>query len=348
MKRQACGLLVFLALAPALLLGACAPMTQHALTPAADFRGPSLQSDGFVSYDGARLGMSTWLPEGLPEGREPWAVIVGVHGMNDYAQTFWMAAPYWAGHGIATYAYDQRGFGRSPGKGVFADEKVSVEDLRTICVLVRARYPHAVIAVAGESMGGAVSIQAFASDRPPDADRLILLSPAVWGWSHQPVINRAALWVAAHTFGSHSIDTPEVVSDHIFASNNIPELKRMGRDPDMVWGTRPDSIYALVTLMDHASRNIGKVRGPVAYFYGAHDQVITKDSAFDAAALLPPEGRKAYYAEGWHLLMRDYEAPVVWGDVMSFIKDPNAPWPSGAPPIPPAVGEGRRRPGLRD
>ena len=28
----------------------------------------------------------------------------------------------------------------------------------------------------------------MASDRPPTADRLVLLSPAVWGWEQSPVL----------------------------------------------------------------------------------------------------------------------------------------------------------------
>jgi acylglycerol lipase len=140
--------------------------------------------------------------------------------------------------------------------------------------------------------------------------------------------------VAAHTFGGKAIDPPEALVEHIVASDDMPELKRMGRDPDLVWGTRPDAVYALVTLMDHASRDIGKIRIPVADLYGANDQIITKPSAFDAAARMPRQGRTAYYAGGWHILLRDYQAPVVWGDVASFIRDPKAPWPSGAPPIP--------------
>jgi len=103
--------LVVLALAA--LLSACAQMTvQKPLTPTPSFAGPRLEEGRFVSFDGARLGLTTWTPAG-----EPWAVIVGVHGMDDYANAFHLAAPYWASQSIATYAYDQRGFGAAPEHG---------------------------------------------------------------------------------------------------------------------------------------------------------------------------------------------------------------------------------------
>src|SRR5437868_6323463 len=129
----------FLALvAAALMLSACTPlMVQQAGKPPLGFQGPRLEANAIVSFDGARLGLSEW-----DATSEPWAVIVGVHGMNDYANAFHVAAPWWAGEGITTVAYDQRGFGRSPGRGVWAGDELMMEDLRTVCALVRRKYPH--------------------------------------------------------------------------------------------------------------------------------------------------------------------------------------------------------------
>ena len=320
----------FVVLFLALLIGACAPMVQRPLSQTPGFSGPRLEADRFVSFDGAPLGLTAW----TPASDDPWAVIVGVHGMNDYANAFHLAAPYWASQGIATYAYDQRGFGRSPHRGVWAGDGLFVEDLRTITALVRARYPHAIIAIAGESLGGAVAIEAFASPRPPAADRLILLAPAVWGWSSQPLVYRAALVIAARLAPDKVFTPPSFVTDHISASDNREELIAMGRDPLMIWGARSDALYGLVNTMQHASSEIGAVRAPTLYMVGAHDQIIPRHPALEAAARLPTGDRTAWYAHGWHLLLRDKHAPDVWEDIAAFLRDPNAPLPSGAPPVP--------------
>jgi acylglycerol lipase len=325
-----------LVLALAVLLSACAQMTvQKPLAPEPGFAGPRLEADRFVSFDGARLGLSTWTPAG-----EPWAVIVGVHGMDDYAAAFHLAAPYWASQGIATYAYDQRGFGRSPQRGVWAGDALMTEDLRTITALVRARYPHAVIAVAGESLGGAVAIEAFASDHPPAADRLVLLAPAVWGWSSQPLSYRLALQLAARLAPAKVFNPPGFVTNHISPSDNTEELIAMGRDPLMSWGARSDALYGLVDTMEHGWREIGEVRAPTLYLMGAHDQIIPRKPAVQAAARLPARDRTAYYAQGWHLLLRDRQAHLVWADIAAFVRDPAAPLPSVAPPIPGAASTG--------
>jgi hypothetical protein len=49
---------------------------------------------------------------------------------------------------------------------------------------------------------------------------------------------------------------------------------------------------------------------------------------------LPPAVRTAWYADGWHLLLRDLHADRVWGDTLAFIRDPAGPLPSAPPPIP--------------
>ena len=217
-----------------------------------------------------------------------------------------------------------------------------VEDLRTVTALVRQKYPQALVVVAGESLGGAVAAEAFASDRPPTADRLVLLSPAVWGWREQPFPNKTLLWFAATFTGPKVYTPPKWLTSKVSPTDNREELIAMGRDPLMIWGARSDALYGLVTTMGKAADDVGKARLPTLYLYGAHDQIIPKSAAFRAAAQLKPTDHSAYYAKGWHLMMRDHQGPLVWKDILAFIRDPAAPLPSGAPKIPTApTTEGR-------
>jgi alpha-beta hydrolase superfamily lysophospholipase len=328
----------------ALCLAACAPMmVQQAGQPPLGFEGPRFERDRVVSFDGARLGLSAWEAAG-----EPWAVIVGVHGLNDYANAFHLAAPWWAEQGVTTYAYDQRGFGRSPNRGIWANDEVLMEDLRTVVMIARQRHPSAVVVVAGESMGGAVAAKAFASDRPPAADRLVLLAPAVWGWDSQPLPYKTALWFAANVTPGKVYTPPRWLTDKITATDNREELIRMGRDPLMVWGARSDTLFGLVKLMDDGAESVGRAPVPTLYLYGKNDQIIPEKAARRAARRLKSADRSAFYARGYHLLMRDRQGPVVWRDILAFVRDPTAPLPSGAPPIPgpPGPGGSRRAAGL--
>lgn len=314
------------------LLGACAPLAQMPGSPGASFGGPSLGPDAFVTGDGKRLGLSVWPAEGEAE---PWAVIVGLHGMNDYAEAFTLAAPVWSAAGVTTYAYDQRGFGRSPQRGIWGGTELMIEDLRTACALARARHPDAVLAVVGESMGGAVAVAAFGSERPPDADRLILSAPAVWGWDAQPLLYKTSLWVGAHTFPAYAGTPPSLFTRKIRASDNIEHLRRMRKDRNLLFRTRIDAVYGLVGLMQRAATGVGAIKRPppVFYAYGMNDTIIEEAPTLVAVRQLRPGDRSAHYERGYHMLTRDLQGPVVSRDMLSFIRDPEAPLPSGAPPI---------------
>ncbi len=108
----------------------------------------------------------------------------------------------------------------------------------------------------------------------------------------------------------------------------------MGRDPLMIWGARTDTLYGLVSIMQTAWRDIGAPKVATLDLAGAHDQIIPPAPTRRAARRLRPGERSAYYANGWHLLLVDRQAPVVWRDIESFLRDPAAALPSGAPPIP--------------
>ncbi len=307
-------------------------------SPVDGFAGPrfDVEAERFISFDGAPLGLSTWAP-----AEEPWAVLIGLHGMNDYAGAFYYAGPWFAERGVATYAYDARGFGRSPQRGVWGGEHLMVEDLRAALAVARRRHPNAVLAVIGDSMGAATTIAAFGSDSPPNADRVILVAPAVWGWSTLPDAYALTLWVGAHTFPWRAVTAPRNVARRIIASDNREALLRAGRDPHMIWETRIDAVYGLVNLMQSAAERAANLHGDVLFLYGAYDQIIPRHSAIAAAQRLPLTVRTAYYENGYHWLLRDLQAPVVYGDILAFLRDADAPLPSGAPPLLPVLQANR-------
>lgn len=317
-------------------LSACAtPAIQPPMIPPAGFAGPALEARTLLMDDGARLPLTRW----TPASGEPWAVIVALHGMNDSRASFRFAGPWWAEHGIETWAVDQRGFGQAPGRGVWAGEARMTEDVRTAVHLARVRYPHAIIAVAGESMGGSVAAAAAGSDRPPDADRTVLLSPGVWGWSAQGALNSAALRLTARAMGDRAVEAPEwAIRDHP-ASDNRLELIRNGRDPDSLLSARFDALYGLVDLMQSATDRLGRVHGPTLLMYGGHDNVIEKGPMRRALeqAGSPANLRTAFYPDGWHILDRDLQAETIYRDVEAFLRDPDAPLPSGAAPVLPTL-----------
>jgi alpha-beta hydrolase superfamily lysophospholipase len=313
----------------AVFLAACAgpapepPKYTTGMTP------PHLTNDAYIASDGTRLPMQSWLPEGRVK-----AVILAVHGMNDYSHAFAGPGAEWAKDGIATYAYDQRGFGAAPAPGSWAGTYLLDADLAAITRLLHARHPGVPLYLLGESMGGAVVITAeagVAGAEQPKVDGVILVAPAIWGRQTINVFLRVVLWTADH-FIPHWTFTG--ASLKVRPTDNIEILRELSRDPLVIKETRVSTIAGLVDLMSAAFAAAPKTRDRMLMLYGAHDQVIPPEPTGKFITALPSASSEervfAYYNDGYHMLLRDLEAKLVERDVESWILDPSEPLPSGA------------------
>jgi alpha-beta hydrolase superfamily lysophospholipase len=328
-----------------LLLAGCAGQAPRAVAPLA---APRLEANFLVADDGAKLPLRRWLPDGPPK-----AVILALHGFNDYSHAFAMPGKEWALDGIATYAYDQRGFGEAPERGLWVGSARLAEDFAQATRLLRRRYPGTPLFCLGESMGGAVVAAAEAGDagtaEKPDCDGIILSAPAVWGRDTMNVFERVALWTGDRLFPSMTLTGRGL---HILASDNIPMLIALGRDPLVIKATRVDTIDGLVDLMDRAQAAAPEIKSPMLLLYGAHDQLVPLDATERFIDHLPYAARAtrkiAWYQHGYHMLLRDLDGRLVWRDVESWIADARAPLPSGADLLASRVlyagGAGGRRP----
>ena len=281
-----------------------------------------------VAADGLRLPLRSWSAEGPTK-----AVILALHGFNDYSNAFEEPGKYWAARGVTTYAYDQRGFGRAPDTGRWAGIETYIDDLRVAAGLIRARHPGVPLFVMGESMGGAIVLTAMTQDRPPTADGVILVAPAVWDRSHMPFYQTWALWIASHTLPWMQLSAKGL---DILPSDNIDMLRKLSADPLVIKSTRIDTIGGLVDLMDTAFSLSPQLTTRSLILYGARDEVVPKAPTLDMMSRLPRakqgEGRHqiAIYSRGYHMLLRDLQAETVLADIFSWMTTPALPLPSRA------------------
>jgi acylglycerol lipase len=291
------------------ILAACAPVTAP-LGP--DRNQPIVEGDGIVVRDGTRLPLRRW------EASEPRAVVVALHGMSDYSNAFDMPATWWAKHGITTYAYDQRSFGRSPNPGVWPGGDALRRDLADCIEAVRARHPGVPVFAMGESMGGAVALTALANGMLPRVDGVILVAPAVWSRSDMPLHYRAALWLTAHTVPWMTLTGKRL---KIWPSDNIEMLRKLSRDPVFQHKTRADAVWGLVNLMSEARESPEKLRDtpPILLLYGGHDQIIPRTPTEAVIEMLGSRAEARFYPKGYHMLLRDLDGPGIWKDVAGWI-----------------------------
>jgi acylglycerol lipase len=290
---------------------------------------PRFIEAGFVTGDGQVLPLRGWLPKG-----EVRAVILALHGFNDYSNAFEDPGGAWAKQGIATYAYDQRGFGAAPDRGFWPGRAALAADAATASQILRRLYPRVPLYLLGESMGGAVAVVAMTGEGgtpAPDVDGVILTAPAVWGRATMGLLPRLALWAGVRLLPGLTLTGRGL---EIQASDNIAMLRALAGDPMVIKATRVDTIYGLVDLMDAALASAPGLDAPLLVMYGAKDEIIPETPIRLFVASLPPECRRrarlAWYRDGYHMLLRDLEGPIVIADVANWVLVPTAALPSGA------------------
>ena len=104
-----------------IVLAACAPKY---LEPTKVVQMPKLESSNFHTPDGTILPIRTWDP---PE--EENAVLIALHGFNDYSNFFDSPGKFLKARGILSYAYDQRGFAFTTTRGLWSGSSAYVDDL---------------------------------------------------------------------------------------------------------------------------------------------------------------------------------------------------------------------------
>jgi alpha-beta hydrolase superfamily lysophospholipase len=255
-------------------------------------------------------------------------VLAVLHGFNDYSHFFEAAGSFLQERGIASYAYDQRGFGGSPGWGLWFGEETYARDAADFVLALRKLHPHTPIYLLGESMGGAVAILSTTGANPPPLQGLILVAPAVWGRETMPWYQTALLSLLSNTLPALRL-TGQGLGYR--PSDNLEVLRGLGRDPMVIKATRVDAMAGLTDLMDSALHRAAQIRLPTLVLYGDQDQIIPREPVLRMLhSMTQTPLRTAFYAQGYHLLLRDLHRELPSGDIAGWIENPAAPLRSGA------------------
>jgi acylglycerol lipase len=96
-----------------------------------------LSESSFEGVGGLKIFTRTWRPEGNPRG-----VIVIVQGFNSHSGQYMWAAEQFAANGLALYALDLPGRGRSEGERFYV-EKIEdfTDDVETLVKQAKSENP---------------------------------------------------------------------------------------------------------------------------------------------------------------------------------------------------------------
>ena len=284
-----------------------------------------LTSESALMSDGYRLPMKVW-----PSTGETVVVVLAMHGFNDYSNAFDAAARSFANDRITTYAIDQRGFGMTEQRGIWAGHATMQSDLIATVNMLCKKHSGLPLFLLGESMGSAVILSAMQQLELTCLQGVILSAPAVWGWQSMPWWQTLPLRFFAHTMPEVTV-TGEGMDIH--PSDNVEMLRALGSDPLIIKETRIDAIYGLTDLMQAAMENSEALSLPALILYGEHDEIITASAFCEMLKKLPgsmtSHWRLLLYSNGYHMLSRDLQGEVVIRDMVTWIHDRGASMPSG-------------------
>lgn len=270
----------------------------------------------FQGRDGLRMYYQRWLPQAAPAR----AVIVLLHG--GFAQSSWYVnlPHHEVPRGIAVYAYDQRGWGRSGGqRGYVKAWADCLEDLDDFLKLVRAAEPDRPVVLMGHT-GSAPIVLEYALQHPASVRGVFCVSPAL-DLKAMPSILRVVARVLSRVWPRLTFDARRRVDAGMAYISHDPEFTRFALS-DPLRNTKLTMRF--IAELDAAVRRVNAqaeaLRIPVLILCG------------DADRAVPPSSMRAYfervgspdkefheYAGGYTNLLSDSVTEAVLSDIDNWL-----------------------------
>lgn len=274
---------------------------------------PICQEAYYPAGDGAELFYRRWLPKaGCLRG-----VVVLVHGVCEHGGRYDALARTLVGGGLAVYAADLRGHGRSPGARIairaFDDY---LDDQQRLLDLALRAHPGQPLFLLGHSMGGAIVLR-LVQTRAPAVRGIVLSAPSVCVAGSMFRILRHLAWLVSRLFpwlrlvrvGSGNLSRdPAVVQDF-----RDDPLVYHGKFPAR---TGAEILAAGPRILDDA----GLLRVPLLLLHGTGDRVTDPAGSqrlFDRAAAADKGLR--LYPGLYHDLFHEPEYRQITAEVLQWL-----------------------------
>ena len=266
----------------------------------------------FVGVGGVRIVYDTWAPDTTPR-----AVVVLAHGFGEYALRYDDVAQRFGEAGLATYALDHRGHGRSGGKRVRL-RKMSefTDDFDSLLGIATQEHPGLPRIVLGHSMGGAI-VFTYGVDHPDNYDLMVLSGPGVATEYDLPRVQSMIaklLGAVAPGMSVHELDVTGISRD--------PEvLDAYNNDPLVHHGKVPAGIgRALLEVGETMSQRAPALKAPLLVVHGSEDRLVPVGNSHrlvDAVGSTDVELK--VYPGLYHEVFNEPERAQVLDDVVSWV-----------------------------
>jgi alpha-beta hydrolase superfamily lysophospholipase len=230
-----------------------------------------------------------------------------VHGYAEHGERYAHVAGALAAHGIACYAPDHLGHGRSAGeRALIVDFDHVVDDLVTLGRMAADDHPGLALVVVGHSMGGLLASRLIQRGELPVAG-VALLGAVLgdWTWARDALAQGVL---------------PEGTSDPAGMSRDPAAAASYADDPLIYHGPykRP-LLQAEVAALDASSAELHRIVVPVAVLHGTEDPFVPPQPTVDAVERTSaPWHRVHLYAGARHELVNETNRAEVVDDLVEF------------------------------
>jgi len=270
----------------------------------------TLSEGKFAGVGGLNIFTRSWRPAGEIRG-----VVVIVHGFNSHSGQYLWGGGQLAAAGLAVYALDLRGRGRSDGERFYV-QKIEdyVDDVAALVRAAKAENPGLPAFVLGHSAGGVISC-VYTLDHQSEIDGLIcesfayelpapdLLLTFLKGLSH--------LTPHTHVFSLKNRDF----------SRDAAVVESMDNDPLIKGESQPAQTAAVMINADNRLREeFPRIKLPLLILHGTEDKA-TKPSGsrhFYEQAGSADKTLKLYEGH-YHDLLNDIDKEVVMADIKGWL-----------------------------
>jgi alpha-beta hydrolase superfamily lysophospholipase len=267
----------------------------------------------FTGSAGARLFYQAWRPRNSP----PRAALVNLHGLGDHSGLYPNLGNRMPGAGLALYAYDMRGNGRSPGQRAYLRGWYQYrEDLHAFLAQVREWEPGLPVFLLGNSLGGLVVLE-YALHHVEGLTGVIAAAPPLGKLGVPPILMGLGRLL--------SRVLPR------FSLRVGMDLTGLARDPAVVqavladpffhrWGTARLSTEVIAAI-ERVQSGAASYRVPLLVLHGSADRMVLPDGSriFFSKVKFPGSELKEY-PEAYHGLFADLNADEVMGDLLAWIE----------------------------
>jgi len=269
----------------------------------------------FSSKNGTLLFYQGWVP-----CSDPLAVVALVHALNEHSGRYNNLANEMASHGIAVYAMDLRGHGRSSGKRCYVKNFSDYcDDLDIFIELIKSRHSASKVFLLCHSLGGTISV-IYAADHQEKLAGMILSAPTLK--LHSSVSNRIKFFarVLSRLVPWAGVSRLEVDS----ISQDPAVIKAYRRDPLVYTGkiTARMGVELMEAIEDTIPDVLPSIRLPVLIMQGTEDRLSHPDSGkFMFDSISSRDKTLKHYDGLFHEIFNEPRHAAVFADMQVWLRE---------------------------